>query len=73
MCNHKEHGCSVTNRVAPQHYLASLALNQNLSTKFKFPQWLSNLRTIAVYPKTDQQSDSPPHDNDQQNNTSILT
>lgn len=50
MCNNEEHGCSHTNCVAPQHYIASLALNQNLSTKYKFPSWLSDHRVIANLP-----------------------
>jgi len=50
MCNHPVHGCLATQRVAPQHYIASLALKQTLSTKYKFPSWLSSHRSIAPEP-----------------------
>jgi len=50
MCNNSAHGCAQTNRVAPQHFIASLALKQTLSTKYKFPSWLSSHRTIAPSP-----------------------
>eukprot|EP01111_Echinosteliopsis_oligospora_P012975 TRINITY_DN453_c0_g2_i1.p1 TRINITY_DN453_c0_g2~~TRINITY_DN453_c0_g2_i1.p1 ORF type:complete len:303 (+),score=42.38 TRINITY_DN453_c0_g2_i1:139-1047(+) len=45
MCSH---ACRQTNKVLPQHFIASLALEQKRSTKDKFPLWLGPHRKISA-------------------------
>jgi len=45
MCS--QSGCRQTNKVLPQHFIASLALEQKKSTKNKFPLWMGPHRKIV--------------------------